>query len=107
MPTYPVVLAGRSRYKSSELYSSSPEGLGPSITTVDGAIDLRLHDKMTFTFERTSVGLLGIQCWGRDKEDRGKSKKRDALALKEKESFQYFKSDRAVAEFQKKCQHHS
>ena len=100
---YPVVLAVQDTSSLNDTAHPLTEGLGPINTTVDGAIGLELHDTLAFTPEGTPLGLVNIQCWARDKEDRGKSKKRDALRIEEKESFKWFKSYRAVGEFQKKC----
>jgi len=100
---HPVVLAAQDT--TSLNYTAHPMtgGLGPINTKADGAIGLELHDTMAFTPEGTPLGLLDIQCWARDKEDREKSKKRNVLPIEEKESFKWLKSYRAVAEVQKKC----
>ena len=103
MQAHPVVLAVQDT--TSLNYTAHPmtEGLGPINTKGDKALGLELHDTLAFTPEGTPLGLLDIQCWARDKEDRAKSKKRNILPLEEKESFKWFKSYRAVGEFQKKC----
>jgi len=103
MQSHPVVLAVQDT--TSLNYTTHPmtEGLGPINTKGDRAVGLELHDTLAFTPEGTPLGLLDIQYWARDKEDRAKSKKRDVLPLEEKESFKWFKSYRAVGEFQKKC----
>jgi len=83
--------------------ASAPEGLGPINTTKDHGVGLVVHDTMAFSTEGTPLGLLDVQCWARDAEEAGKSKKRHRLPIEEKESAKWLRSYRAVAEVQALC----
>jgi len=78
-------------------------GLGPINTAKDQAIGLLVHDTMAFSETGVPLGLLDVQCWARDENDRGKSKDRYDLPIEEKESFKWLKSYEAVGEAQKRC----
>ena len=80
-----------------------PEGAGPINTSENSAVGLILHDTMAFTTEGTPLGLLNVQCWGRDPEQPGKRERRHQLPIEEKESMKWLVSYRAVAEAQKLC----
>jgi hypothetical protein len=58
---------------------------------------------MAFTPEGTPLGLLNVQCWGRDPEQTGKKYRCRQLPIEEKESIKWLVSYRAVAEAQKLC----
>ena len=58
---------------------------------------------MAFTPDGTPLGLLNVQCWGRDPEQVGKKYRRHQLPIEEKESIKWLVSYRAVAEIQKLC----
>jgi len=68
------------------------EGLGPIGTKKDGAIGLELHSTLAFTLEGTPLGLLNVQCWGRDAEEFGKKHKRREKVIEEKESYKWIES---------------
>jgi len=80
-----------------------PAGVGPINTSQNSAVGLMLHDTMAFTPEGTPLGLLNVQCWGRDPEQAGKRYRRHQLPIEEKESIKWLVSYRAVAEAQKLC----
>jgi uncharacterized protein DUF4338/transposase-like protein/transposase Tn5 family protein len=80
-----------------------PEGVGPINTSKNSAVGLVLHDTVAFTPEGTPLGLLNVQCWGRDPEQVGKKHRRHQLPIEEKESIKWLLSYRAVAEAQKLC----
>ena len=79
------------------------EGLGPINTKEDKAMGLIMHNTMAFSVDGTPLGLLDAQCWARDLDKQGKSKKRKELSISEKESIKWLKSYRAVPEVQKLC----
>jgi len=79
------------------------EGLGPINTIKDKARGLILHDTMAFSVDGSPLGLLDAQCWARDLDKQGKSKKRKELPISEKESIKWLKSYQAVSEVQKLC----
>ena len=79
------------------------EGLGPTNNKKDAAIGLLVHDTMAFTTDGTPLGLLDVQCWARDPQDRGKKERRKELPIEQKESMKWLKSYRAVCEVQKVC----
>jgi len=80
-----------------------PEGAGPINTSQYSAVGLMVHDTMAFTPDGTPLGLLNVQCWGRDPKQAGKGQRRHQLPIEEKESFKWLVSYRAVAEAQKLC----
>ncbi len=86
-------------------YSAHPatEGLGPINTLQDGAVGLLIHDTMAFTAEGTPLGLLDVQCWARDPQDRGKSRRRKETPIEQKESMKWLRSYRATAQVQRLC----
>ncbi len=79
------------------------EGLGPTGHKKDAAIGLLVHDTMAFTADGTPLGLLDVQCWARDPQDRGKKERRKELPIEQKESMKWLKSYQAVCEVQKVC----
>jgi hypothetical protein len=66
-------------------------------------VGLELHDTMAFTPDGTPLGLLDVQCWARDPNDIGKTRRRHSLPIEEKESKKWLLSYRAVAEIQRIC----
>ena len=78
-------------------------GLGPINNISNSSVGLILHDTLAFTEEGTPLGVLDAQCWARDPEDKGKSKRRKTLPIEEKESMKWLRSFRRVAEIQKLC----
>jgi hypothetical protein len=74
------------------------EGLGPTNGT-QGGLGLILHDTMAFTEEGTPLGILDAQCWARDPEKIGESRrKRKQLPLEQKESMKWLRSFRKLSE---------
>jgi hypothetical protein len=99
---YPVVLAVQD--STTLTYTAHPpEGAGPINTSQNSAVGLMVHDTMAFTPDGTPLGLLNVQCWGRDPEQAGKGKRRHQLPIEEKESVKWLVSYRAVADEQKLC----
>ncbi|MBP1741021.1 MAG: hypothetical protein H6Q48_3314 [Deltaproteobacteria bacterium] len=86
-------------------YSTHPltEGLGPTNHREDTSVGLLLHDTLAFTEEGTPLGILDAQCWARDPKDKGKSKRRKALPIEQKESMTWLRSFRKAAEVQRLC----
>ena len=86
-------------------YTSHPktEGLGPIKDNSNKTSGFFVHDTMAFTQQGIPLGLLDLQCWAREPEEIGKSKKRHVLPIEEKESFKWIKSYRAVSEAQSLC----
>jgi len=78
-------------------------GLGPNEHREDTSVGLLLHDTLAFTEEGTPLGILDAQCWARDPKDRGKSKRRKALPIEQKESMTWLRSFRKAAEVQGLC----
>jgi hypothetical protein len=100
--SHPVVLAVQD--STTLTYTSHPpEGAGPINTSQNSAVGLMVHDTMAFTPDGTPLGVLNVQCWGRDPEQAGKGKRRHQLPIEEKESVKWLVSYRAVAEVQKLC----
>jgi len=86
-------------------YTAHPgtKDLGPINTKRSTETGLILHDTMAFTPGGTPLGLLDVQCWARDPDDRGKRERRAALPIEEKESMKWLRSYRAVKEVQRLC----
>lgn len=99
---YPVILAVQDTTTLSYT-AHPPEGAGPINTSQNSAVGLLLHDTMAFTPEGTPLGLLNVQCWGRDPAQTGKKYRCGQLPIEEKESMKWLISYRAVAEAQKLC----
>jgi hypothetical protein len=79
------------------------QGLGAIGTGKSDAYGLVVHDTMAFTRGGTPLGLLDVQCWARDPEDRGKKSRRKELPIEQKESSKWLNSYRAVSEVQGLC----
>lgn len=98
----PVVLAVQD--STTLTYTAHPpEGAGPINTSQNSAVGLIVHDTMAFTHDGTPLGLLNVQCWGRDPEQAGKGQRRHQLPIEEKESVKWLVSYRTVADVQKLC----
>ena len=79
------------------------EDLGPIGDGKSDAYGLVVHNTMAFTTEGTPLGLLDVQCWARDPEDKGKRYRRKELPIEQKESVKWLNSYRAVSEVQQLC----
>jgi hypothetical protein len=100
---YPVVLAVQDTSSLNYTSHRATEGLGPISTKQDSSVGLLLHDTMAFTPEGIPLGLLDVQCWARDPQERGKRHQRAQLPIEQKESMKWLNSYRAVSEVQKLC----
>jgi len=98
-----VVLAVQDSTSLNYTAHHAMKGLGPINNTVNSSVGLLVHDTMAFTIQGTPLGLLDVQCWARDKEDRTKKKRRHHLPIEQKESVKWLKSYRAAAEAQRLC----
>ena len=79
------------------------EGLGPTNNKNNSAIGLLVHDTMAFATDGTPLGLINVQCWARDPQDKGKRDRRKHLPIEQKESMKWLRSYQAVCEVQKVC----
>ncbi len=79
------------------------EGLGPTNNKNNSAIGLLVHDTMAFATDGTPLGLINVQCWVRDPQDKGKRDRRKQLPIEQKESMKWLRSYQAVCEVQKVC----
>ncbi len=86
-------------------YSTHPmtEGLGPTNGIENNSIGLILHDTVAFTENGTPLGVVDAQCWARDQEDKGKSRRRKELPIEQKESVKWLRSFQKLAQIQKLC----
>jgi hypothetical protein len=100
---YPVVLAVQDTTDLN--YSTHRECamLGPIGDRQSQAVGLLVHDTMAYNLEGTPLGLIDLQCWARDAEDRGKRERRYALPIEQKESAKWLVSYRAAARLQAEC----
>jgi hypothetical protein len=100
-----VVLAVQDTTSLNYTTHQAMQGLGPINNTQNSAVGLMIHDTMAFSAQGTPLGLLDVQCWARDCEDRGKKYRRQNLPIEQKESVKWLKSYRAVCEAQSLCPH--
>jgi len=86
-------------------YSAHPatEMLGLIGTEPQGPIGMFLHSTLAFNEAGTPLGLLQVQSWVRDPEDRGKRHQRYHLPLEAKESVRWLRSLETVAAVQAEC----
>lgn len=86
-------------------YSAHPATalLGPIGTEPDGAQGLLVHDTMAFTVEGKPLGLLDVQCWGRDPDAAGQKHQRRQRPFEQKESVKWRRSAQAVAALSPAC----
>ena len=86
-------------------YSTHPmtEGLGPTNGIDNKSIGLILHDTVAFTEDGIPLGIVDAQCWARDSEDKGKSRRRKELPIEQKESAKWLRSFQKLARIQKLC----
>jgi hypothetical protein len=95
-------LSGCARTRSYWQYRTSPRSPIRRIDPENGpyqhvpqhnsAVGLILHDTMAFTTEGAPLGLLNVQCWGRDPEQVGTKQRRHQLPIEEKESVKWLVS---------------
>ena len=98
-----VVLAVQDTTSLNYTTHYSMQGLGPINNTQNSSVGLMVHDTMAFSEQGTPLGLLDVQCWARDLEDRGKRHRRKKLPIEQKESMKWLNSYRAVSEVQSLC----
>jgi len=100
--SHPIILAVQD--STTLTYTAHPpEGAGPINNSQNSAVGLMVHDTMAFTPDGTPLGVMNVQCWGRDPEQPGKKYRRHQLPIEEKESVKWLVSYRAVVEAQKLC----
>jgi hypothetical protein len=97
MAAHPVVLAVQDTTTLSYSLHRATEGLGPTTNLPTGARGLLVHDTMAFTVEGLPVGLLDVQVWARDPRQFGKTAKRRAVPIEQKESRKWLRSFEATA----------
>jgi hypothetical protein len=100
--TQPVILAVQDTTWLN--YSAHPatELLGP-ICDKEGVIGMLVHDTMAYNVEGTPLGLIDVQCWTRDPDDKGRREHRYELEVGQKESAKWLVSYRAAARLQEQC----
>jgi len=98
-----VVLAVQDTTSLNYTTHRATEGLGPISVKQSKAVGLIVHDTMAFTEEGTPLGLLDVQCWARDPQDKGKKERRKQTPIEDKESIKWLKSYRAACEVQTLC----
>jgi hypothetical protein len=100
---YPVVLAVQDTTELNYSTHRACEMLGPVGDRQSQAVGLWVHDTMVYNLEGTPLGLIDVQCWARDPEDRGKSQRRYELPIGQKESGKWLVSYGAAARLQAEC----
>lgn len=96
--TEPVILAVQDTTTLN--YNAHPATVNLGPVGYHGLLGLLLHDTMAFTPQGTPLGLLDVQLWARDPEDRGKKKRRHKDPIEQKESYKWVKSFEKVARAQ-------
>ncbi len=99
--SYNVVLAVQDTTSVDYTAQRGMEGLGPTGNENSKAIGVLVHDTMAFATDGTPLGLIDVQCWARDPQDKGRRK--DRLPIEQKESIKWLKSYQAVCGVQKVC----
>ena len=79
------------------------QGLGPTGTSGKEGLGLWLHSTLVFNLQGTPLGFIDAQCWARDPEQMGKSRRRKELPITEKESIKWLKSFEAAQRLQQAC----
>jgi len=98
-----VVLAPQDTTTLNYHHHPATTGLGPVNTKTDKATGLILHDTLAFSVDGNPLGVIDAQCWARDPDDQGKSKRRKELPIEQKESVKWLRSFRKLAEIQTLC----
>jgi hypothetical protein len=98
-----VVLAAQDTTSLDYTAHPGTEDLGPISTSKRNAVGLIVHDTMAFSTQGTPLGLLDVQCWARDRQDKGKKYRRSQLPIEQKESMKWLRSYQAVSEVQQLC----
>lgn len=101
--SYPVVLAVQDTTELNYTAHEQCEMLGPIGDRQSRCVGLLVHDTMVYNLEGTPLGLIDVQCWARDPEDRGKSQRRYELPIQQKESAKWLVSYRAAGRLQAAC----
>jgi hypothetical protein len=99
----PVVLAVQDTTELNYTAHGRCEMLGPIGDRQSRSVGLLVHDTMAYNLEGTPLGLIDVQCWARDPEDRGKRERRYQLPIEQKESAKWLVSYRAAARLQAEC----
>jgi hypothetical protein len=99
----PVVLAVQDTTELNYTAHGQCEMLGPIGDRQSRSVGLLVHDTMAYNLEGTPLGLIDVQCWARDPEDRGKRERRYQLPIEQKESAKWLVSYRAAARLQAEC----
>ena len=86
-------------------YSAHPatEMLGLIGSEPEGPVGMLVHSTLAFNEAGTPLGLLDVQSWVRDPDERGKKHQRHELPLEAKESVRWLRSLEAVARVQARC----
>ncbi len=100
---YPVVLAVQDTTELNYSTQRACEMLGPIGDRQSQAVGLLVHDTMAYNLEGTPLGLIDLQCWARDPEDRGRRERRYDLPIEQKESAKWLVSYRAATRLQAEC----
>jgi hypothetical protein len=102
MAAEPVVLAVQDTTTLNYTTHPATQMLGP-ITTDERTIGMLVHSTLAFNTAGTPLGLIDVQSWTRDPEERGKKHLRAQLPLEAKESVRWLRSLEALERMQEKC----
>ena len=97
----PVVLVVQDT--TSLAYPGRPgmQDIGPIGNSANGAKGLMLHNTMAFRPDGLALGLLDVQCWGREKF--GVKNQRQSKPIEDKESVKWLKPLAAVGQAAQRC----
>ena len=87
-----VVLVAQDTSSLNYTMHSEMQGIGPISNRVDGPQGLMVHSALAFHPDGLPLGLLDIECWGRDPREFGKKKLRHSKPIKAKESFKWIRA---------------
>ncbi len=103
MAQHKVVLAVQDTSTLNYTGLQATEGLGPINNKADKSVGMMLHPTLAVSMDGTPLGLLDVQCWARDPEQKGKAKDRTNKPIEEKESYRWLRSYEAAAVAQREC----
>lgn len=101
MGEHRVVLAPQDTTTLNYVAHPGTEGLGPINTKDNTSVGLILHDTVAFTEQGTPLGVIDAQCWAREEQEQGKSRR--GLPIEQKESVKWLRSFRRLSEVQALC----
>jgi hypothetical protein len=98
----PVILAVQDSSSLNYTTHRTMQGIGPIGTRVDGAQGLISHNTVAFRPDGTPLGILDIDCWGRDAATFGHQHPR-TTPIENKESYKWVRALSALRQVADQC----